>query len=155
MHPDQWLDWADYRMDLKNAEIFLEAQLARLRGGPDWRFLPWAMKRAHAAEGIRFLNVDESFKVDNVQYGWHGHRGPNGARGTTQNLAKTNSKATKGHDHAATIRDGVFSAGVSAMDQDYAQGPGSWSESHVVAYENTKRAIITLHGDEPWAEFKQ
>lgn len=155
VHPERWLDEADFREDLTNAEVFLEAQLARVRAiktEEPWAFLPWAMDRA-GVTGVRFLGVNDSLVIRGVEYAWHGHLGPNGARGSTANLLKTCRKGTKGHDHQATIRDGLYSGGVCQLDMDYAQGPSSWSVSHVVQYDNGKRAIVTIHGDEPWANF--
>lgn len=155
-HPERWLDEANYQHDLPNAEVFLEAQLARLRssraGLNDWQFLPWAMDRAGCVKA-QYLGINDSFVLGGVEYGWHGHLGPNGARGSSANLARACRKVTKGHDHKATIRDGTYSGGVCNTALEYAKGPSSWSVSHVVQYQNRKRAILTTNGDQPWAEF--
>lgn len=156
IHPDRWLDEADFRYDLVNAEIFLEAQLSRVRaiqgGEGGWEFLPWAMARA-GIKGVRFLKSNSTFQIDGVEYAHHGHLGPNGSRGSTQALLKLCTKIVHGHTHSAAIRDGVVCSGVCQLSMPYAQGPSSWSISHTIQYGNGKRAIITINGAEPWANF--
>jgi hypothetical protein len=159
-HGERWLDEADYRQDLPNAAFFLEAQLSRTRAiqdGSRWAFLPWALRRAGVDEdehGVWFLGRDESLVICGpdhpVECGMHGDEGPNGARGNTQNLTKLSMRVNKGHDHSATIRDGVVSAGVCARRLEYAHGPSSWSVSHIGTYANGKRVILTYRAGKCW-----
>jgi len=158
-HGERWLDEADYKSDLPNVEYFLEAQLARVRamkaGNTGWMFSEWALKKAGCPENVRFLRIDESFvicaKNHPIECGLHGHLGPNGSRGTTANLSRMGARINKGHDHAATIRNGVYSAGVCALEQGYNQGPTSWSVSHICTYLNGKRCILTERVGRLWA----
>jgi len=146
-HGDRWLDEADYRYDKPNARFFLEAQLARVTAldeGRDWEFLTWAMRHVGGHPAVIFLGRDESFTIcGDIECGWHGDDGPNGARGTTRSLANTARRVNKGHDHAAAILDGVYSAGACSMTYDYQTGPSAQSVSHIVTYPNGKRTIIT------------
>ena len=92
------------------------------------------------------LGPKDSLVVNGVELGMHGHLGPNGAHGSVANLNAV-GKCTIGHVHAASIRDGVFSAGVtSELDLEYNRGPSNWSYSHVVQYKNGKRCIISTIG---------
>lgn len=154
-HGERWLEEADYRHDLLNAEFFLEAQLARTRAlkqSGSWHFLPWAMAKLGAPG--RFLAPDESFIICSprhpVECGFHGHEGPNGTRGTTQNLLRVSMRINKGHDHCLTIRDGVASAGACARRFAYEKGPSSHSVSHLVTYPNGKRAGLTQRAGKCW-----
>jgi hypothetical protein len=156
-HGERWLDEADYRQDLPNAAYFLEAQLARVRAiqaGEDWDFLQWALIRAECASPT-FCKRDSSFKIGppghEIECGQHGDEGPDGARGNTANLSRMATRINKGHDHKATIRDGVYSAGVCNRRLPYAHGPSSWSVSHIVTYPSGKRAIITMRCGKYWA----
>jgi len=48
-HLDRWLDEADFKKDLLNAEFYLEAQLARvkaMKAGDDWDGNEWSLLRA-------------------------------------------------------------------------------------------------------------
>lgn len=158
-HGERWLDETDYRKDLLNAEFFLEAQLSRIRAikkREDWSFLEWACRRAGCPAVVKFLGRDESFKIcggagRSIECGLHGDEGPDGARGTTQNLSKTGCRMNKGHSHVAMIHDGVYSAGTCSLEQGYNHGPSSWSISHIVSYANGKRAILTMRAGKYFA----
>lgn len=166
-HGERWLDEADYRFDMENAEFYLEAQLERVRAirraeeaketgaaVPPWCFHEWALRRAQAPSKTTFLPRDASFVICNdksggIECGWHGDEGPNGSRGSTQSLLNVGRRVNKGHDHTATIRDGVYSAGSCQLSFSYQHGPTSHSLSHIVTYPNGKRAILTLR-DGKW-----
>jgi hypothetical protein len=76
----------------------------------------------------------------------HGHLGPNGSRGTPQNLNKVGRRANTGHTHSAGIWNGLYVAGTSStLDFGYNKGPSSWTHSHIVTYPNGKRTIITVY----------
>lgn len=164
-HLERWLDEADYKADLPNAEFFLEMQLARVRalrvgGGGEWNALEWALVQrptqcpAPGALGARFLGRDESFRIGppghEIECGAHGDEGPDGARGNTSNLSRLSVRIVKGHDHKATIRHGVFSSGVCNRRLAYAHGPSSWSISHTAVYTNGKRCILTQRAGKLW-----
>jgi hypothetical protein len=103
-------------------------------------------------EGIEFVPEGASFEICRdrgpIECGAHGHLGPNGSRGTSRNLSQVATKMNKGHDHTASIVDGVYSSGVCGPNPDLQLGPSSWSPSHIVSYENSKRSIVTMQGAE-------
>ena len=150
-HGDRWLDEGDPLADPENSLYWHAANTAFRQafcdGDRGWSFARWALD----GSGVRVLGRDEDFVLHDIQMAWHGDLGPNGARGSTRNLVKTCRRISKGHDHQATICDGVYSAGVCARTLDYARGPSAWSISHIVIYPNGKRAIITQSGDAYWA----
>lgn len=164
-HGETWLDKADYKADLPNAEIFLEAQLARCRAikaaangnaSCEWMFLEWAARKFDAPEAVRFLKLDESFVICSkgghpIECSLHGDRGTNGSRGSTLGLSTLGCKISKGHDHTATIRDGVWSAGTCALQQGYNHGPTTWSVSHILTYASGKRSMLTERDGMLWA----
>lgn len=150
----RWLKETDWRADPPNAEFYLEAQLRVLqaiREGDTWfHVVEWALRRADAPAGTRFLREDESFVIcrdrdGGIECGMHGHLGPNGTRGTPLALSRMGRKANTGHTHSAGILDGMYVAGCSTkLDVGYNKGPSSWSHSHIVTYPNGKRAIVTM-----------
>ena len=153
-HADRWLDEGDPLADPQNSALWHRANGAMrdsIANGDDWSFAAWAFADSPA----RVLKRDEPYVLHEIEMGWHGDLGPNGARGSTQGLIKTCRRISKGHDHQATIRDGVYSAGVCARTLDYARGPSSWSISHIVVYPNGKRCILTQNGDAYWAPRKE
>jgi hypothetical protein len=147
----RWLTEHDYRSDMQNAVFFLEAQLATFKaiqqGDEQFHLLEWAMQRRGCPKDIRFLRTDESYVICNgkIEAGMHGHLGVNGARGTPQNLNKVGRRANTGHTHSCGIWNGLYVAGTSTkLRWNYNVGPSSWSNSHVVTYENGQRTICTL-----------
>lgn len=147
-----WLSRFDYRVDPANSELFLELQkffYAEIKAGKMPRDVN-VIQRAFelfGLTGVKFLAPDESYKIcgDKIECGMHGHLGPNGRRGTPENLAKLGRKANTAHTHVAGIYDGLYVAGTSSqLKWDYNWGPSAWSHSHVVTYPNGKRAIVTL-----------
>lgn len=150
----RWLKEADYRTDPLNAEFFLSCQKEtykniRLRN-KGWSVFDWVLcdffDDANCS-GVKFLREDESFKVFDIEKGMHGHLGANGARGTPKTFTRAGSKSTTGHTHSCAIIDGAFVTGTtSLLDMGYNKGMSSWSQSHVITYQNGKRAIITMQG---------
>lgn len=147
----KWLREADYREDPVNALYFLKAQLAKYesmeQGERNKNMVAWALTRfKQLPKGrVQFLGTDESFVLASIEFGMHGHLGPNGARGNPKALSRIGRKANTGHTHSAEIHDGLYVAGVTGLlDHEYNVGPSSWSQSHIATYGNGKRAIITI-----------
>lgn len=145
----RWLREGDYKTDPMNAIYFLEAQLATYQAMKDrdfdWLCTEWAMTKAEAPPEVRYLRQDESWVFLGIENGMHGDLGPNGARGTPANLSKMGGKGNSAHTHSAAIIDGQYVAGTSSkLDMEFNSGPSSWSHSHILTYENGKRAIVTM-----------
>lgn len=112
----------------------------------------FALFRANGAiatnKRIHFIQEDESVIFHGIEFGMHGHLGPNGARGNPRGFRQLGRRANTGHTHSAGILDGVWTAGVLGdLDMVYNKGPSSWSCSHIITYPNGKRAIITQRQD--------
>jgi len=152
----KWLQEADYRKDPANTIFFLDAQKATYQGIEDnlrderikFHMLEWAMRRFNCPPEIKFLRTDEPFQICNgkIECGMHGHLGPNGQRGTPQNLNKVGRRANTAHTHSAGIFNGLYVAGTSTkLKWDYARGPSSWTNSHIITYPNGQRTICTMY----------
>lgn len=148
-HFDRWVSEADFRRDPVNAAFYLEAAREKVtaikRGDRRFDLAEWALKRAGLAPDVRFLARDERLEIAGIRHDQHGDIGPNGARGSAANLARTGEKSNIGHSHSARIYHGCYQMGtMSLLDMGYNQGPSSWSHSLIVTYGNGKRTIITL-----------
>lgn len=145
----KWLSTADYKQDPANALFFLRCQLATYeaiaKGDTKFSILEH-VARGSVDESVTFLRTDESFMIcDSIECGQHGHLGVNGARGSINGYLRLGTRHNIGHSHSAGIRDGVYQAGVSAkLDLGYNSGGTTWSHSHIITYQNGKRAIITI-----------
>jgi Bacterial regulatory protein, Fis family len=149
----RWLSEYDYRVDPANAELFLKLQTwmySRIRAGKmprDINVLEYALENSGFA-GARFLVADESFLIcdKKIECGMHGHMGPQGRRGSPDNLSKMARKANTAHTHSCGIYNGLYVAGTSSkLRWDYNRGPSSWSNTHIVTYSNGKRTLVTMY----------
>ena len=151
----RWLLEADFRRDPVNAQYYLKAQSAMYEalasGDRDFHLLEWVLMDAGCAKGIKFLRPDESFLTcikgsgRGIEHGMHGDLGPNGARGGVRNFARLGRKVTRGHEHSASIYDGVHTVGTfTQMDVGYNVGPSSWSHTFGIDYASGKRSMVTI-----------
>jgi hypothetical protein len=148
----RWVANTDWRHTPGNAAFYLETAAAMLKSvalGPQGAsyadpFVYWVEKLRGEAN-IRCLALDESFKLEGIECSLHGHQGPNGARGTLKNLSRLGARVISGHSHTPGIEEGHYQAGTSTpLRLEYAHGPSSWLNSHVIVYHSGKRALLTI-----------
>lgn len=145
----RWLREQDWRADPDNSEFYLETALhlvREIKAGNDCPhpFTHWVNKLKGNAP-ITCLERDESFVLGGVELSLHGDKGPNGTRGTRNNLRRIGVKSIVGHSHSPGIEEGCYQAGTSTpLRLSYNSGPSSWLNAHVVLYANGKRAILPI-----------
>jgi hypothetical protein len=148
----RWVIRTDWRQDVDNAAFYFEtaqAMLADVKMGPGGAvygspFAHWVEKLS-LNPGVRCLKQDESFSLEGVELGLHGDRGPNGSRGSRENLKRIGTKSIIGHAHSPGVSEGCWQAGTSsALRLSYAKGPSSWLHCHVALYSNGKRSLIII-----------
>ena len=95
---------------------------------------------------IQFHYRGESLMIAGIECGLHGDVGPNGARGSTLNIARMGSKTVVGHSHFPEIFEGCYKVGLSAMiPLNYTVGqPSSWLHTHCIIYPDGKRTLIHI-----------
>lgn len=148
----RWMQWIDWRKDLKNAEFYLRTALAMVENGymseNGYRGIhpfPYWMKKFIKEADVDYLGVDESLVIQGIEAGFHGHRGPDGARGTLNNYGRIGVKTIIGHSHSPGIRNGAMQVGtLSKLSLDYTSGPSSWMNTNGVVYPNGKRALLNM-----------
>jgi hypothetical protein len=115
-------------------------------------FAYWVNK--FARKNIICLREDESYAVEGVELGMHGHRGPNGVRGSLVALVRIGVKFIIGHVHGPGIRFGGYAVGLMAkLRQGYNKGPSNWL--HTMCIEHAapcggKRQLVTIIDGRPW-----
>jgi hypothetical protein len=151
-HFTQWLERAEHAHDMENALVFHETKAAMLRAiyekGYCDPFKLWMDKLMSKPAVLKWLKPGESFIRHGVEHAYHGHKGPNGARGSTRGFATIGAKVVKGHSHGAEIIDGARSVGTSSlMDLGYnADSPSGWTHTHNLLYANGKETLIHCVG---------
>jgi hypothetical protein len=100
------------------------------------------------APGVRFLKIDESFRLNGVELGMHGHLGPNGARGSLRNLSQIGTRFITGHVHSPGIWQGGYAVGIACLYRmGYNLGPSGWLHTHSLLHENGRRQMIHIIGE--------
>jgi hypothetical protein len=150
-HFTQWLERSEHAHDLENALVYHETKTAMLeaihKGGYCDPFKYW-MDKLMTGKRLQWLKPGESFAKHGIEFGWHGHKGPNGTRGSTKGFATIGAKVTKGHSHSAEIIDGAHSVGTSSkMRMGYNEdSPSAWTHTHDITYANGKRTLVHCIG---------
>lgn len=148
----RWIADTDWRRDPDNAEFYLETALEMVRstkmtpGGTSVTdpFIHWVNKLKGDAP-ITCLERDQSMFMSGVELGLHGDMGPNGARGTRNNLRRIGVKTIVGHSHSPGIEEGCYQTGTSTpLRLEYNLGPSSWLNCHCVLYANGKRSLLFI-----------
>lgn len=151
----RWLREADPRLDPLNARYWCELNAEQFRRieqqEVDFDIIAHALKQhdERALDDIVFVPRNGSYLVcqsaGGIETALHGDQGPNGARGSALNMNKMAMRLNRGHEHSASIIDGVFTSGLCGlMDQGYNSGPSSWTHSQTITYPSAKRSIITI-----------
>jgi len=145
---ERWIRETDWRDDPINAEFYLACatvMVAYHKHGTPFDPLEWAINsyRGDSDPPARFLKLDESYEIEGVEVGIHGHAGPSGSRGSPRGFSKLGFKTFTGHTHTPSIVDGCYTVGVMGdLDMGYNRGPSNWMHAHGVIYPNGKRAFL-------------
>ncbi len=98
---------------------------------------------------IKWLDVNDEFRIAGVELAAHGHIGINGRRNPgTKGIYKAYGAAIHGHTHQAEIYHGAMSVGTSTfLSLGYNKGSSSWSHTHAILYKDgTKQLINVIKG---------
>lgn len=148
----RWVMSHDWRSNPTNASFYLETAKAMLDSvrmtehGAEYAdpFVYWVQRLKGDAD-IKCLGIDESFKLGDIECGLHGHRGPNGARGSLKNLSRLGAKVISAHAHTPGIEEGNYQVGTSTPRRlEYTHGPSSWLNTHCVVYATGARALVSI-----------
>lgn len=147
-HLQKWLNTADDRADHLNADLICElrsAQREAIRDGRDDNaFRLYLEPRLKVP--LNFIDPGQTLMIGGVDHSQHGHRGPNGAKGTARSLANTTHKLTIGHSHSARIVMSVYQVGKSTGVLEYESGLSTHTNTHCLMYANGKRTLIDILG---------
>ena len=94
---------------------------------------------------FNFLIEDQENRVSGIELGYHGHRGLNGARGSSSSFDRFNLKMITGHEHTPKMYGNGMVVGTSThLKLSYTKGAGSWMNAHGILYKSGKYALLTL-----------
>jgi hypothetical protein len=150
-HLVTWIQETDPRKDLVNLPFWveivgmMEPGVIMTKNGAKYPNPLQLMAEKHLGKDkrVRFLTRDDRLMIAGIDCGNHGHRGPNGARGTIRNYAFLGVKTITGHGHSPGIHHGHYRVGTNTyLELEYNEGPSSWLQTDCVIYANGKRSLI-------------
>ena len=147
-HMEQWLSKHENALDLENALVYHETKAAMLRAIHEGSYLDpfkyWMDGLMRNPDLLKWLKPGEHFIRHKIDFSSHGHKGPNGARGSTKSFANIGAKTVTGHSHSPAIIDGAYTVGTtSKLKLGYnLDSPSSWHHTHCITYANGKRTLI-------------
>lgn len=151
----EWVENTDARRDPTNGRFWCETFLAIVKS-PDTTWTPagvtvqdpfafWGAAHLRCADRTKFLKRGESHVIKGIEVGFHGDRGPGGAKGSRAAFRRIGVKSIIGHVHAPGIMDGCYQVGTtSRLGLTYAVGsPSAWLNTHCIVYPNGKRSLVS------------
>lgn len=108
----------------------------------------YAMRELYGLEQpdkVKFLGINDSFKVNDIENGAHGHMGKGGRRNPTMaEIEECYGASNVGHNHSAAIFRSVFRVGTGTKLQlSYNDGPSAWTQTHLFQHADGSRQLIT------------
>lgn len=145
---DDMLDRAmwqgDWRDNLKNAVIFVDMLKLTLSGKAKDGVIPYTINNTF--KKVKALGVNDSYIHRDVELALHGHKGPNGSKGSAGGFSKLSTRTIIGHGHAPQIIGGCYQVGIScAMQHGYNKGLSGWAYNGVTLNKYGKRQSITFN----------
>ena len=145
---DRAMYMGDWRDNLKNAEIFVNLLKIKLSGEAENGLIPYLINKDFDSEGVYALGIEESLMINGVELGMHGHKGPNGSKGSIKTFAKLPYKTVIGHSHAPGIQGNCYQVGIScAMKHGYNTGLSSWAYAGVTVNKHGMQQLIVLNNN--------
>ena len=141
---DKYLQHGMYVKDPINHRLALELAIALLDG---YNPLEYFAKNIYKikSKNIYWTKRDESIKICGVEMAAHGDKGPNGSRGSIQNLYIAYGEVMMGHSHTAGIFKGAMQVGTSTpIRVGYNIGPSSWTQTHGYIYKDGMKQLVNL-----------
>lgn len=144
-HLYKWLERNENGLDIENALVYHQLKAEMLQAIVDTKAIPEPLEivcRKFVKAKVDFIRYG-GLQIHGIELGYHGDKGPNGARGSANNFDRIGVKTVIGHSHTPRIVGGCYQTGTSSMlDMGYNKGPSSWLHSHVLIYADGKRTHI-------------
>ena len=112
---DRAMTQGDWRDNLKNAELFVQFLSLKLSSQANNGIISYCINTDFTK--IKALGLNDSYIYSGVELAIHGHKGPNGSKGSIQSFSKLSTKTIIGHSHSPSIRWGCYQVGISCQMQ--------------------------------------
>jgi len=150
-HLLRWLNECDPKIEPWNAIIYHELMYKMLKQtnmGDNGAEYPDPFELycdGKLTENFRFMGRRDSTQIFDIEVGYHGDQGTNGARGSRAQFSILPTKTVVGHSHSPGITKGCYQVGTSStLAMEYNVGPSSWHHAHCIVYGNGKRQLVFI-----------
>lgn len=134
---DRWLNDNDWRKN-NNKEMYLRLSHMMIHAKDSKGVIPTYLEEC-MVNNVYCLGINESYSIEGVECGLHGHLGTNGSRGGIVQFKNLNTKTITGHSHSPRRQDGAIVVGtLTHLRVGYNNGPSSWMNSNAVIYPGGK-----------------
>lgn len=144
----RYLNEFRFKDDPENQEISLKLSLATLQNKNPFQFAMQDIYGLSSKKEVIWLKEDESFKLQEIENGAHGHLGPNGTRNPSLiGLEKSYGLGNFNHSHVPGIYRGAYRGGTSTyLDSrvKYKKGPSAWMQTGILQHPNGSRQLINI-----------
>lgn len=147
---NRWIEAGDYAKDPINLYYSLDIVKAFLEGKNPFEFMIKQKTSFKKLKGKRnkfkFLQKNESKKINGAEISLHGERGQNGSKGNDKVFNKTFSSAVVAHTHSPKIFRGIYTVGTtSKKDLDYIDGGlSTWGHSICLIHSNGTKQLVNI-----------
>lgn len=94
---------------------------------------------------VKFLRINDSFKVGGIENGVHGHIGSGGKRNPSMAGLEAYGPVSTGHNHSGAILRRVVRVGTATfMQLSYNDGASAWTHSLNIQHDDGARQLITV-----------
>lgn len=139
---EKWICDTDWRK-AQNKEAYL--RLANLRLTDLNKSVLKLLIELRFGDKIIVLAENDSYLVNGIEVGQHGHIGANGSRGGALQFFRINKKMICGHSHSPVLKDGFMSVGtLTDLRLGYNKGLSAWAHSNAIIHKNGKRQNLII-----------
>lgn len=141
----RWVKSGEYVHDPLNHYEGVCLAKAALEGKMPFEFAMRERYPFKAQSKVKFLGVNDSFKVNGIENGVHGHLGSGGKRNPSMAGLEAYGPVNAGHNHSgAILRDVVRVGTATFMQLSYNDGASAWTHSLNIQHFDGARQLITV-----------
>lgn len=143
---ERYLQEAKYVDDPDNHRLALKLALELLDNNDPLRHAVEKIcipKDKTTVSKLKWLSIDDDYRIEGIQCGAHGHLGANGAKGSIEAMETAYGNSVTGHSHTPQILRGAWCVGTSSkLKLEYNRGASSWLHSSCLIYPGGARQLI-------------
>lgn len=145
----RWLAGAEYAHDPVNHYEGICLAKASLEGHMPFEFAMRERYPVKHQDKIKFLSIKDSFKVNGIENGVHGHIGSGGKRNPGMVGLEAYGPCNVGHNHSGAILREVVRVGTATyLELSYNDGASAWTQTLNIQHRDGARQLVTILGGE-------